>query len=208
MARTKYSLLALDGGGIRGVIPARVLHAIEQRTGRPISQLFDLVAGTSTGGILALGLTKPAARGSSKPAYSASNLLDFYLNEGERIFPRKSLWERVRRGPIPVAYANANGWGLAHWARPVLEVVFDGVAEAVEYQLKRLCRDTAGGGPRYHRLQSSLPTAAHAMDDASAMNLRRLMDDASTLIRKEAAELEQICSILEDVAADRDAALV
>jgi len=341
MARTKYSLLALDGGGIRGVIPARVLTAIEQRTGRPISQLFDLVAGTSTGGILALGLTKPAARGSSKPAYSASNLLDFYLDEGERIFPRKSLWERVTnplgmadvrysakpleglladrfghtmlsetlteicipsydlskpaayffkreyardddhswdtpmalaaratsaaptyfnpanvgdhalidggvfsnnpaaaayadaldlwgheveiqvisigtgqppqemgRGPIPVAYANANGWGLAHWARPVLEVVFDGVAEAVEYQLKRLCRDTDGGRPRYHRLQSSLPTAAQAMDDASAMNLRRLMDDASTLIRKEAAELEQICSILEDVAADRDAALV
>ena len=58
MARTKYSLLALDGGGIRGVIPARVLDAIEQRTGRPISQLFDLVAGTSTGGILALGLSR------------------------------------------------------------------------------------------------------------------------------------------------------
>ena len=51
MARTKYSLLALDGGGIRGVIPARVLDAIEQRTGRPISQLFDLVgAAPSTGG--------------------------------------------------------------------------------------------------------------------------------------------------------------
>ena len=52
-------ILTIDGGGIRGLIPALVLAEIERRTGRPISSLFDLVAGTSTGAILACGLTRP-----------------------------------------------------------------------------------------------------------------------------------------------------
>ena len=54
-------ILSIDGGGIRGIIPAMVLARIEDLTGKPISELFDLIAGTSTGGILALGLTRPGA---------------------------------------------------------------------------------------------------------------------------------------------------
>ena len=46
-------VLSIDGGGIRGLIPAVVLAELEGRTGRRIAELFDLVAGTSTGGILA-----------------------------------------------------------------------------------------------------------------------------------------------------------
>ncbi len=56
-------ILAIDGGGIRGIIPATVLAEIERRTGARIADLFDLVAGTSTGGILALGLVKPDSSG-------------------------------------------------------------------------------------------------------------------------------------------------
>jgi patatin-like phospholipase/acyl hydrolase len=52
-------VLSIDGGGIRGIIPAVILTEIEERTGKAISDLFHLIAGTSTGGILALGLTKP-----------------------------------------------------------------------------------------------------------------------------------------------------
>ena len=51
-------ILSIDGGGIRGIIPATVLVEIEKRTERRICELFDFVAGTSTGGILALGLTR------------------------------------------------------------------------------------------------------------------------------------------------------
>src|SRR3954451_13944398 len=87
MPRTKFSLLALDGGGIRGVIPARALMAIEERMGRPTCELFDMVAGTSTGGIIALGLTKPAKAHGHDPKYKASALLDLYLKDGRRIFP-------------------------------------------------------------------------------------------------------------------------
>jgi patatin-like phospholipase/acyl hydrolase len=47
-----FRVLAIDGGGIRGIIPALILVAIEDQTKRSISDLFDMVAGTSTGGII------------------------------------------------------------------------------------------------------------------------------------------------------------
>jgi patatin-like phospholipase/acyl hydrolase len=55
-------VLSIDGGGIRGIIPAMVLAEIEKRTNKPISELFHLIAGTSTGGIITLGLTKPDSK--------------------------------------------------------------------------------------------------------------------------------------------------
>ena len=54
-------VLAIDGGGIRGLVPALVLAEIERRSQRRIFELFDLIAGTSTGGILACALCAPDA---------------------------------------------------------------------------------------------------------------------------------------------------
>ena len=88
-------ILSIDGGGIRGVIPAMVLAKIEEITKTPIAHLFDLIAGTSTGGILALGLAKPDKKGSLQPAYKASDWLHIYEEEGSAIF-NQSMWERVR----------------------------------------------------------------------------------------------------------------
>jgi uncharacterized protein len=85
-------ILSIDGGGIRGVIPAALLAEIERRTQRPIAHLFDLVAGTSTGGILALGLTIPKT--GSAPLYTAEQLLTMYEQEGLHIFSR-SPWHRL-----------------------------------------------------------------------------------------------------------------
>lgn len=78
-------ILSIDGGGIRGIIPGVVLAEIEQTTGKPIAELFDLIAGTSTGGILALGLTMPGPDG--KPLHSAASLVKLYEGEGMTIFP-------------------------------------------------------------------------------------------------------------------------
>ena len=50
-------VLSLDGGGTRGIIPALVVAHLERQMGAPASELFDLIVGTSTGGILALGLS-------------------------------------------------------------------------------------------------------------------------------------------------------
>jgi len=100
-------ILSIDGVGIRGVIPAALLAEIENRTARPIAHLFDLIAGTSTGGILALGLTIPKA--ASAPLYSARQLLEMYQREGSRIFSR-SLWHRlVACGNLLQEKYSANG---------------------------------------------------------------------------------------------------
>ncbi|WP_341528323.1 patatin-like phospholipase family protein [Nostoc sp. UHCC 0302] len=98
-ANPKYKILAIDGGGIRGIIPALVLAEIEKRTQKPIFSLFDLISGTSSGGILALGLTKPrldleAIDSSPTAQYSAEDLLQIYIEYGAEIF-YEPFWEQV-----------------------------------------------------------------------------------------------------------------
>ena len=73
-------ILAIDGGGIRGLIPAMFCQAIEKAAGQPICKLFDLVAGTSTGGILALGYAMPPA------GISSDKLVTLYRQHGGTIF--------------------------------------------------------------------------------------------------------------------------
>src|SRR5215216_416738 len=84
-----FRVLCIDGGGIRGIIPAVILAEIERRTGRRISELFDLIAGTSTGGILALALVKPDKN--DRPQYTAEDVIRLYETRGRRIFSRSVL---------------------------------------------------------------------------------------------------------------------
>ena len=95
-------VLSIDGGGIRGIIPAHVIAHLEAISGQPAAQLFDLIVGTSTGGILALGLTVPALHGGPftatakhSPRYSASELKALYTEQGANIFSC-SLLHRLR----------------------------------------------------------------------------------------------------------------
>jgi predicted acylesterase/phospholipase RssA len=95
--------LSIDGGGIRGIIPAVMLTEIEARTGKRISQLFDIIAGTSTGGILALGFVKPKSPGSKEPAYTGPDMIEMYEKYGESIFPKRRLskLEKIFRSEYP-----------------------------------------------------------------------------------------------------------
>jgi patatin-like phospholipase/acyl hydrolase len=86
-------ILSIDGGGIRGLIPAMVLADIERRTSRPIVELFDLIAGTSTGGLVALALVMPGMDG--KPRGSAYDLVRLYEIEGPNVFSR-TVWHKIR----------------------------------------------------------------------------------------------------------------
>ena len=85
-------ILSIDGGGIRGLIPAVVCQYIEEQAHRPIHELFDLIAGTSTGGIIAMGLVLPPR---AKPA---SELVALYQIDGPTIFsaPRRR-WQQYFR---------------------------------------------------------------------------------------------------------------
>lgn len=105
----EFRILSIDGGGIRGVFAARVLEMLEQRHlgGRPVADYFDLIAGTSTGGILALGL------GAGK---TAGDLRRLYADRGAEVFPYYGppivnclarSWRCLRRIAVP-AYRRKN----------------------------------------------------------------------------------------------------
>ncbi|CAG8492584.1 11449_t:CDS:2, partial [Gigaspora rosea] len=103
-----YKILSIDGGGIRGILPALWLSEIEYRTHRPISHLFNLIAGTSTGGIVAAGLSAPKFKpiyettyentkdhieyenSNLVPIFSASELLNIYKNESNKLFSKST----------------------------------------------------------------------------------------------------------------------
>jgi patatin-like phospholipase/acyl hydrolase len=297
-------ILAIDGGGIRGLIPGLVLTELERRAGRPVFELFDLIAGTSTGGILACALCAP-------DPLPASEVVKLYEEDGPEVFER-SLFQRIRSAdglldekydsagldrelerfvaqkrlkdtkpdlivpaydtalpgpyffkttkaketpdeddfPLSVvaratsaaptyfealevgdkalidggvfatnpamcalaevlnredlsprdvvllslgcgqrtethSFDQIKDWGLAAWARPILDVVFDGVSDAVNYQLERVLTPD-----RYWRLQPELTLASDHLDDASEDNLRKLRRQAEELIAARSADLD------------------
>ena len=319
-------ILTIDGGGIRGIIPAVVLAELERRGGRPVAEMFDLIVGTSTGGILALGLTVPEG---GRARYSAQDLARLYEREGPAIFSR-SLTHRIRsagnllgpkypqagleavltrylgaarlrdavtsvvvtayaielRTPFffrsaravidpaydwsmvqaaratsaaptyfspvklaadasdprssyalidggvfannpsmvayaearavapaeqdltivslgtgeltePIRYADARSWGLARWARPILDVVFDAVSDTVDYELQRLTDDAVRGTRRYWRLQPVLGSAGHAIDDAGPGNVQALTSLARRFVDDHARELDDIVQAVQ-----------
>ena len=321
-------VLALDGGGIRGIIPATILAEIERRMGAPIAKLFDLIAGTSTGGILALGLAKPGPA-TDEPQYSAADLVQLYEEEGGRIFSRsirhriaaaenlldekyeaaglerllrerfgetqladaltevlvtayeletREPWffsrDKAHRFPDthnwrmrdvaratsaaptyfeplevtttpphgglvdggvyannpamcgyveahkvfghandflcvslgtgqhtrPIHHKDAKGWGLALWAKPILNVVFDGVNDTVEHQMASLCPPGADGRPRYYRFQCRLDRGSDDMDDASPENITRLKEEAQAIIEENEERLVRLCNHLAELA--------
>ncbi len=310
-------ILSIDGGGVRGLIPSLILSKLEQLTGQPICELFDLIAGTSTGGILALGLAMPGPEGS--PAHSAADLVSIYEKESARIFSRplgyrlRSLgsladqkypaagiesvlreyfqdarlkdslthvlipaYEIERHFPFffkstnarqnpaydfairdvaratsaaptyfephriasatdyfalidggvyannpagcalveclstfphtedfvvvslgtgsrsdSISYRKSKSWGLAQWAKPILNIVLDGVSATVDYQLKQLLPSN-----RYFRFQPNLEPGCYAMDNADPGNIRRLRITAETLIREKAEDLKILKELL------------
>lgn len=84
VAESIRTALAIDGGGMRGLIPAVVLREIESQGG-PIHHLFDYVSGTSIGGILTLGSN--ATRDGYTPIMKPKDMIDFFYHQGPRIFP-------------------------------------------------------------------------------------------------------------------------
>lgn len=95
-ADREFRILAIDGGGIKGIFPASFLAGLEERYlgGKPITRYFDLIAGTSTGGIIALGLGA---------GLSAARLRDLYIDRGGEVFPP------MRAGRLGRAWRSTEG---------------------------------------------------------------------------------------------------
>ncbi|CAA0840931.1 Patatin-like protein 2 [Striga hermonthica] len=88
------TVLSIDGGGIRGIIPGTILAYLESKLqeldgpNARIADYFDVIAGTSTGGLIATMITAPGT--DNRPLYAAKNITTFYLDHSPKIFPKSS----------------------------------------------------------------------------------------------------------------------
>lgn len=96
-------ILTIDGGGLKGMVPAAMLAEFEKQISRPLYEYFDLIVGTSTGGIIGAGLAM---------GYRAEEIVQFYHESGPRIFPTLKWLSRVR--------LRATGWVRAKYPTGVL----------------------------------------------------------------------------------------
>ena len=121
-----FRILSIDGGGIRGILPLAVLAGLESTylRGQSVAGHFDYIAGTSTGGIIALGL----ARG-----LTATEILDIYVRRGGEVFPDYS---RARQWVMGKLQLVQNRCDTAALHRLIDEVVG---GQALWESSKRLC---------------------------------------------------------------------
>ena len=98
----RVRILTLDGGGIRGIIPATIIQYAEEylakkKPGTTIADHFDLIAGTSTGGLLAGFYLAPQDGDPTKAKYKADEALKIYQDQGYNIFngSKRSKWKRL-----------------------------------------------------------------------------------------------------------------
>lgn len=98
----KFRILSIDGGGIRGIIPAKILSELENELkainpGKALHQYFDLICGTSTGAIIAVGLAL---------GIPAKELMQFYKLHANAIFPRWYALPRPVKGLVTPIYSS------------------------------------------------------------------------------------------------------
>ncbi|HVC47289.1 MAG TPA: CBASS cGAMP-activated phospholipase [Terracidiphilus sp.] len=117
-----FRVLSIDGGGIKGIFPAAFLCALQESLERPIAEYFDLIAGTSTGGIIALGLGL---------GLTPDEILNFYRSNGSKIFPGAQNWitrtqhyffTKYRPDPLEIALKSAFGDRLLGHSRKRLVI--------------------------------------------------------------------------------------
>lgn len=118
-AEPRFRILSLDGGGLRGAYAASALARLEELSGRPTHEHFDLIAGTSTGGIIGIGLAL---------GIPAAKILEFYQIRGPEIFPSRF------GGNTRMA------WGSKHRNEPLLAALRDVLGDkTIGDAFTRLC---------------------------------------------------------------------
>ena len=99
---TAFKILSIDGGGIKGIYVAQLLSQIEKKIGQPIGEYFDMIAGTSTGGLIALAITNKVPCEQISKFYEDSGPLIF--KQGSFIFKTIQWFKQVF---LSVKYENA-----------------------------------------------------------------------------------------------------
>lgn len=94
-----FKILSIDGGGIKGLFAAEIIHGFEEHFGKPMHECFDMISGTSTGGLIALSLSL---------GISGKEIVGFYKNDGKKIFPHTT---KAGRG---YAFVRQLFWGAKY----------------------------------------------------------------------------------------------
>jgi patatin-like phospholipase/acyl hydrolase len=119
-------VLSIDGGGIRGLIPATYLSFLENELGRSLkcgvrlAECIDVIAGTSTGGLIAVGLNIPNKFNTS-PRYSAQDLANSYKSIGPRLFPQSNYFYRTYRKARSAVHSKFNRENIDDSVNELLE---------------------------------------------------------------------------------------
>jgi patatin-like phospholipase/acyl hydrolase len=95
-----FKILAIDGGGIKGLYSSTILEHLEKKYKGNISDYFDMLCGTSTGGLIALALSLKIP---------TKEISDIYLKNGNKIFPKKS---KISNKYNPVYWGEIHASGL------------------------------------------------------------------------------------------------
>ncbi|BAT96843.1 Patatin-like protein [Vigna angularis] len=98
------TILSIDGGGVRGLIPAVVLNHLEKSLqawdkSALLADYFDVIAGTSTGGLMTALLSAPNPQDPTRPLLNTTQVIDFYQNYGPSIFDQNRVWDNSFPGP-------------------------------------------------------------------------------------------------------------
>ncbi|XP_021811069.1 patatin-like protein 2 [Prunus avium] len=117
------TILSIDGGGVRGLIPATILAFLESELktldGKDarVAHYFDVVSGTSTGGLVTAMLTTPT--GENRPLFEANEIKTFYFEQGPHIFPREPTKTAVMLFRISGWFEKIKKW--AEWLETPVE---------------------------------------------------------------------------------------
>ena len=353
MSKPAFKILTMDGGGIRGIIPCAILAELEKRLNKPVCQVFDLMSGTSTGGIIACGMNIPDPDKPGFPRFSASRFGQLYEKDGGKIFQKRgglfsgvtqffeeafghealedllleyfgdtelkdtvsdiliTSYDIEQRKPFyflsrlarqqapgenfklrdiarstsaaptyfepnhlpwmtdrflalvdggvfannpsmlayteaielmrlkksasapvavetaedqleafipqtsavestdmfmlslgtgrigkPYLYQDAKSWGQTSWLRPILDILMQGVSEAVDYQMHYVLPPNVDGTPQYLRINPAVPEANAEMSDVSDKNIAGLQAVAAQAIKDNDKMIDQICAIV------------
>ena len=143
------ALLCLDGGGVKGIMTIQLLRALEQRAGAPCHQIFDLVAGTSTGGIIA---------GLIAAGHTADEVDQLYETLVGKVFLRRDLFANQ--------FVNPPMWSKASYRRLLKEIVKDTTLEETclksDLDLLITAHDVAEGEETYFSFLRERPAARNA----------------------------------------------
>lgn len=125
----------------------------------------------------------------NSPAVSAyAEAKKIFSDESEFFVLSLGTGELIR----PISFAEAKDWGKPGWLAPLLSCMFDGVSDAVNYQMKMFV------GEKYIRLQTDLSIASDDMDNATNGNIENLKTEAKKLIRTHKNEIKFICNHLKN----------